>query len=103
VVLPAPQGKGKEALAWAETQLGKDYDRWDAVAIILEHLFRHLRLHYRASERYGCGEFVALAFQHTGVTLFPGREPKEIVPADFARFLPPDAIPRQLGGWIRPS
>lgn len=95
-VLPAPGGKGTAALAWAEGQIGAGYDRWDLLVILLEHLFRHLHLNYTPRGKFSCGEFVAEAFRHAGVDLFPGRESSEIVPADFARLLPAGIRPRSL-------
>jgi hypothetical protein len=103
-VISAPQGKGKAALAWAESQIGADYDKSDAVVITLDQLFklrlapllRHKRVKTLSgdeavpeaeAQQYSCGEFVALAFRNAGVELFPDREPPEIVPAEFEPLL----------------
>jgi len=106
-VVPAPQQKGKAALEWAESQIGADYDKSDAVVITLDQLFR-LRLApllrrkrvktlsgddavpETQAQQYSCGEFVALAFRNAGVELFPDREPPEIVPAEFEPLLSPE-------------
>lgn len=88
VAAPAPQGKGREALDWAQTQIGAPYDRFDIVIIVLERLFRHLHLNYTPNDRYSCGEFVARAYQQAGVTLFPDRDVASVVPGDFSSFVP---------------
>lgn len=95
-ILSNPAGKGDEALAWAKSQIGGKYDRWDILVIILEHVFTHLHLNYAPPGRFSCGEFVARAFQEAGARLFPDRDTDDIVPADFARLLPPDAQPHNL-------
>jgi len=38
--------------------------------------------------KYTCGEFVATVYQSVGVTLAPGRDLDDVVPADFAPLLP---------------
>ncbi len=88
-VIPAPQGKGSRALAWARTKLGADYDKSDAIAITLNQLFnlRFPILNRFSQNEYSCGEFVALAFRHAGVPLFRGRDPKLVVPAEFEPLL----------------
>jgi uncharacterized protein YycO len=87
-VIPAPGGKGAEALVWAETQLGAGYDRFDMLVIVLEHVFTHWHLNYVPHGKYTCGEFVATVYQSVGVTLAPGRDLDDVVPADFAHLLP---------------
>lgn len=91
VVVPAPEGKGKEALAWARTQLGAPYDNLDVLVIILERLFTHLHLNYAPGNKYTCGEFVARAFAEVGIRLVPGRDVEDVIPADIARHLLPRA------------
>jgi uncharacterized protein YycO len=86
-VIAAPQGRGREALAWAEQQLGKRYGKGDVVVLILEHLFTRLNLNYTTRDQFSCGELVTCAFAEAGVTLFPNRNPETIVPADFAPLL----------------
>src|SRR5947209_4437504 len=54
VVLPAPEGKGEAALAWAKTQLGAKFDRLDFGVILLEHLFKNWHIHYTPRGRYTC-------------------------------------------------
>lgn len=89
VVLPAPEGKGEAALAWARTQLGDPFDRMDLFVIFLEHVFRHWHINYAPYGRYTCAELVTKAFLQAGVRLVPDKEPSEVAPADLARLLPP--------------
>ncbi len=96
VVIPAPGGKGEEALAWAKTQQGAGYDRIDNLVIILEHVFLRLRLNIVPYGKYSCAEFVATAYYHAGELLFPDRDLNDIEPKDFARLRPPDAEVRRL-------
>ena len=91
VVVPAPEGKGAEALAWARAQIGAPYDNLDVLVIILERLFTRLHLNYTPGNKFTCGEFVARAFAEVGVRLVPDRDIEDVVPGDFARLLLPDA------------
>lgn len=93
MVVPAPQGRGAAALAWAASKIGDSYDTLDVAVIVLEHLFTHLHLNYAPRDRFTCAEFVARAFAQVGVELFPDRDVAEVVPGDFARFLPPETLP----------
>ena len=95
-ILPNPAGKGAESLAWAKSQIGGKYDRWDVLVIILEHVFTHLHFNYAPPGRFSCGEFIARAFEAAGAPLFPDREADDIVPGDFACLLPSDAEPHNL-------
>lgn len=88
VVIPAPQNKGEEALAWASQQIGDDYAVWGAAAIAIDRLF--LNLHFNRTtnhNRFTCGGLIASAFLQVGVDLFPQCSPDEIVPGDFARLI----------------
>jgi hypothetical protein len=89
VVVPAPEGKGQAALAWAETQVGDAYDDLDIAVIVLDRLCRFIHFNYTPRNKYSCGEFVAIAFDRAGAHLFPERDLGDIVPGDFARFAPP--------------
>ena len=101
-VIPMPENEGCAALAWAKSQIGAKYDNLDVVVIVLEHLFKRLRLNYRPpGNRYSCAEFVGEAFQKAGVTLVPGRAVTELVPADFAALLPVADVPVNTGS-MRP-
>ncbi len=84
-IVPAPEGCGESALAWAKTQLGAGYDRADMLVVLLEHVFLRLHLNYTPSGKFSCAEFVATAFDHAGVRLFPDRDLNDIEPKDFAR------------------
>ena len=95
-ILPSPEGKGLAALAWAKSQIGGKYDRWDILVIVLEHIFIHLHLNYAPPGRFSCGEFVARAFEAAGFCPFPGRDAADIVPGDFGHLLPPGAEPRNI-------
>ncbi|MEO7716915.1 MAG: hypothetical protein ABIY70_11990 [Capsulimonas sp.] len=90
VVAPAPEGKGPEALAWAKTQIGARFDRWNMLHVLLEHLSIKVPMTSLPSGKYSCGEFVATAFYHAGVRLFPNEDLDDVAPKDFARFLPKD-------------
>ncbi len=89
VVAPAPEGKGEAALAWAKSQVGDAYDDLDVGVIILDHLCRFIHFNYTPRNKYSCGEFVAVAFDKAGVPLFPERDLGDVVPGDFAPFVPP--------------
>ena len=88
VVVPAPEGKGADALAWAKTQMGDHFDRKDFFVIFLEHLFVGWHINYAPPNRYTCAEFATKAFRAAGFDPFPGRENSEIDPTDWAKFLP---------------
>jgi uncharacterized protein YycO len=94
MIVPAPEGKGSDALNWAESKVGDPYDKVGLAIIFLEHIFTHLHLNYTPGNRFTCGEFVATAFDRAGVRLFPDRDLDDVTPADFARLLPAAAIPR---------
>lgn len=87
VVAPAPEGKGAEALAWAETRIGDAFNRNDMLVIALEHLFTHWDINYTTPNEYTCAEFVTTAYQHAGVRLFPDLDLDEVAPANLAAFL----------------
>jgi len=83
-VIPAPEGRGSAALAWALTQLGEGFDRWNMLVVLLEHIFVRIRLNRTPHGKYSCGEFAATAFHHAGIRLFPDRDLNDIEPKDFA-------------------
>lgn len=91
IVIPAPQGKGRAALAWAKTQMKVQYDRSAIKTLVLNRIFVHLHLNYTPNDTYTCSEFVTVAFKHAGVDLFAGVDAAGTVPGDFARFVPPHA------------
>lgn len=86
-VIPAPQGRGEPALAWARSQIGDKFDRFDFLMILLDRVFGRLKIHYEPIGKYSCGEFVARAFREAGVVLFPDLQDADVEPADFAGFL----------------
>jgi hypothetical protein len=88
VVVPAPEGKGEAALAWARTQLGAKFDRLDFAVILFEHVFRYWHINYTPQGRYTCAELVVMAFEHAGVRLVPEKAIDEIEPADLGRLIP---------------
>lgn len=90
-VLPAPGGKGPEALAWAKTQIGDGFDHLNMLVTFLEHVFVRLHLNIVPKGKYSCGEFVATAFYHAGVRLLPDQDLDDFEPKDFARLLPKTA------------
>jgi len=87
VVVPGPEGKGEAALAWAKTQLGAPFDRFDFLVILCEHLFKYWHIHYTPHGRYTCAELVVTAFEHAGVRLVPEKAVDEVEPADLARMI----------------
>jgi len=87
LAVPAPQAAGAAALAWAQSKLGERYDAVGVLVIILDHLFTRLNLRFHPQSFTTCGRFVADAYAHAGVELFPGRPHDELVPADFAELL----------------
>lgn len=88
VVAPAPEGRGKEALAWAETQIGDAYDTMDIAVIVVDRLCRWIHFNYTPNNKYSCGEFVATAFDKAGVRLVPNRDLGDVVPGDLACYVP---------------
>ena len=95
-IIPDPGGVGRNALAWAQTQIGGKYDKWDIVVIVLERIFVHWHINYTPPGKFSCGEFVARAFEEAGVRLIPNRDTDAVVPADFASLLPSGAKPHNL-------
>jgi len=99
VVIPSPDGARVAALAWAQTQIGDGYDSRDLVGLVLDRMLAHAHVNYVAGDGYTCGEFVALAFERAGARLFPDVDAADVVPADFAKFLPAAA---SVGHKARP-
>lgn len=83
----ATNEQAEAALAWAEQQLGDGYDPLDVAAIILERLFRSLKINYTSPDKFSCGEFVTQAWREADIDLFPLRDAGRIVPADFEPLL----------------
>jgi uncharacterized protein YycO len=83
----ATKEQSEAAILWARQQIGDGYDPFDAAAIILERIFRSLKINYTSHNRFTCGEFVTQAWRESGVDLFPMRDADRIVPSDFERFL----------------
>ena len=96
LVVPAPEGKGAEALAWAKTQLGAQYDHLDQLTILLEHLFDRWHINYIPHGRYTCAELVATAYAHAGVHIVPGHGLDGLDPGDLAVRLVPESVSRSL-------
>ena len=92
VTIAPPQESRARALAWAQTQIGDGYDSRDMFGLVLDRLLAHVHVNYVAGDGYTCGEFVALAFERAGVRLFPDIDAEDVLPADFARFLPAAAV-----------
>ncbi len=87
-VIPAPRGYGPAALEWARSQIGDKFDRLDLLVILIDRVFRPLRIHYEPFGKFSFAEFVARAYREAGVILFPELQDADVEPADFARFLP---------------
>jgi cell wall-associated NlpC family hydrolase len=88
VVVPAPKGNGRAAVAWAETQIGASYAGLDLVVIALDKFFRFIHFNYTPPGKYSCGEFVETAYEQAGARLILDRDLDDVVPGDFARFVP---------------
>ena len=88
VVIPSPSGNGRAAVAWAETQIGAKYADLDLAVIVLDKFFRFLHFNYTPPGKYSCGEFVETAYEKAGARLIPNRDLDDVVPGDFARFVP---------------
>lgn len=91
VIIPAPEGKGAAALAWAKTRMKSKYDMRAILVLLLNRILFRLHLRDTAPDRYTCGEFVAAAYESAGVQLFPEMPLWNVEPADFARYVPPGA------------
>ena len=91
VSIPAPEGKGEAALAWARANVKDRYDGKGIVVLLLDRIFLHLHLNYTPNTEYTCGEFVAAAYDAAGVCLFPDMQLADVEPGDFARYVPPHA------------
>jgi uncharacterized protein YycO len=88
VTIAPPEGTRAAAVAWAQTQIGAGYDSRNMLGLVLDLMLAHVHVNYVAGDGYTCGEFVALAFERAGVRLFPDIDAADVLPADFARFLP---------------
>jgi len=88
IIIPGFPESRDAAIAWARTQVGDGYDSVDLAVIVLHRMFRLFRVNYVIGDRYTCGEFVASAYEQAGRRLFPDIDTEDVVPADFARFLP---------------
>lgn len=88
VVIASPQGRGEEAMLWAETQIGDGYDFMDLAFIFLERICKIIHYNYTSPSKYSCGEFVATAYDKAGVHNYPKNELSEVMPGDFAQFAP---------------
>ncbi|MCW3094689.1 MAG: hypothetical protein JWL77_307 [Chthonomonadaceae bacterium] len=49
----------------------------------------HYLFNYTSPGKYSCGEFVETAFEKAGVRLLPDHDPDDVVPGDYARYVPP--------------
>jgi len=87
-VIPAPKGHGGRALAWARSQIGDQFSRFDFLVILMDRILGPLKIHYEPLGKYSCGEFVARAFREAGAVLFPDLQDADVEPADFARYVP---------------
>lgn len=96
VVVPAPEGRGAEALAWAKTQLGAKFSHMDMFMNGLDHIFVHFDINYTTPDQYTCAEFVTTCFDHAGVNLFPDRDRDDISPSDLGTLLPSESRPENV-------
>jgi uncharacterized protein YycO len=91
VVVPAPEGRGKEALEWARKQIGDPFSETDMLMNALDRLFVHWDINYTTPDKFTCAEFVTTSFDNAGVRLFPGRDRDELSPSDLAILLPSES------------
>ena len=90
-VIPMPREGHVRALDFIRRRLGSTYDPIDIAFIIMRHTFPLLRIHYNNHCSFTCGELLVRAWRAGHHDLFPDQSASEIIPADFSRFLPPDA------------
>jgi len=90
-VIPAPEGKGMEALRWAEAHIGASYDVANVLVLVLDRCLECVNLRYSSGNRFACGELVVRAYRAAGVNLFPHCAPESVVPAHFESMLPAGA------------
>ncbi len=88
VVVPAPEGRGKEALDRARKQIGDPFSGTDMFMNALDRIFIYWDINYTTPDKFTCAEFVVTCFDHAGVCLFPGRDNDELSPGDLASLLP---------------
>ncbi|RYX82643.1 hypothetical protein EON83_18260 [bacterium] len=90
-VIPMPREGSIRALDFIRRRLGATYDPLDIAFIIIRHTFPLLRFQYRNHSSFTCGELVLRAWRAGHCDLLPDLPAAEVIPADFARFLPCDA------------
>ena len=90
-VVPMPREGATRALDFIRKRLGATYDPLDIAFIVMRHLFPLLPLYYTNHSSFTCGELVTRAWRAGRCDLLPDTNPAEVIPADFARFLPCDA------------
>ena len=79
--------QAETALRWAEGEIGDGYAPLDVAAIILERLFRWVKINYSTPDKYSCGEFVTQALRAADVPIFCDRLADRVVPSDFEQWL----------------
>ena len=75
------------AADWARSHAGGLYDRHGLALIAFDRIFPGLRLGSPAANRFSCAVFIADAYLHAGVDLFPGERWQDLVPSDFIALL----------------
>ncbi|MES2459753.1 MAG: hypothetical protein V4671_04160, partial [Armatimonadota bacterium] len=61
VVVPAPEGRGQEALAWARQQIGDPFSKADMFMNALDRVFLYWDINYTTPDKFTCAEFVTTA------------------------------------------
>ncbi len=97
-VIPMPDGAGTPALDWARDKLGAKYDVFNVLIIIVRTYFPRLHVPHINRNSFFCSEIPVIGWQRAGLDLFPGRLAEELIPGDFAQFLPPDSRDESLFG-----
>ncbi len=104
-VVPAPckRSVAVQALHNAESHIGKGYDPLNVIALVLDRAL-WAKIPSINNERWSCGELVTDAFRNAGFDPLPGMEAEDVLPSDFARYLPPDSPVyhgAHSGHWVR--
>ncbi len=93
-VVPAPCSREQavQALRWAESKIGLSYDPLNVGVLVIDRSLPWLNLPGLPTESYSCGELIVEALRRAGFDPLPGMQAADVLPSDFMRFLPPEAL-----------